>query len=71
MNHYRIKYKIAHGYYIQFRDWTTCWIWVDIGCYNDDKFSINFYPTLQKAQDKVKRLSWEKTQERTVYLYKG
>jgi len=71
MNHYRIKYKIGHGYYVQSRDWTTFWIWTHIGYENDDKFYVNYYSTLQEAQDKVKRLSWEKTQERTVYLYKG
>ena len=71
MNHYRIKYKIGHGYYIQSRDWTTCWIWTELGRYNGDKFSINFYSRLQKAKDKIKELSWKKTIERTVYLYKG
>jgi len=71
MNQYRIKYKIDYGYYVQYRDWKTCWTWINVGYEKDNNFYVSFYSTLQEAQKKVKQLSWEKTQERTVYLYKG
>ena len=66
MTHYRIRYKIGCGYYIQSRDWTSCWMWLDIGKYNGDNFHVSYYRTLKEAHNKVKDLSWKKTQERTV-----
>ena len=68
LNKYRIKYKRNCGYYVQYRNWETFWVWVDVVKENS---KIAYYADLKYAHEVVKDLASQEAKERTVYLFRG